>query len=259
MRKSRVYVSITFDDGYRAVYTRIFPLLYRADVQATVFLIVNKINKDGFLSIGQIKRLLDAGWEIESHTLTHSKLAYLNNSELVKELKLSRELLEEMFGIKVRYIAYPYSSYNLRVIKYASRYYSAGFTNTIYPPLKVNTLPIPLDRRMLVKRINAFGEVKAYLLKYILRCFEEQISLYTCGRIHRALYWFLRRIDEEDLTTSNVLKDLVRHVRSKSSLWIVYTYHDLSDNVIKELKQLITLLKELGIPVVLPLNVLTDR
>ncbi len=120
-------VLITFDDGYENNYTDAYPILKRYGFKATIFLIVNAIDKPRFLQQSQIKEM--AGLvDFESHTLTHPHLAGLAPDKLEMELSGSKKALESLLSKKVDVIAYPYGSFDKNVIQAARKYYTFGVT-----------------------------------------------------------------------------------------------------------------------------------
>src|SRR5436853_340648 len=63
-------VVISFDDGYRGDYTRVRPLLRALGWPGVLNLALNNVRR-GDLPASEVRALIRAGWEIESHTLTH--------------------------------------------------------------------------------------------------------------------------------------------------------------------------------------------
>jgi peptidoglycan/xylan/chitin deacetylase (PgdA/CDA1 family) len=45
--------------------------------------------------------MLDAGWELGSHTITHPDLTTLDPAELEREVAGTRRILERRFGVPV--------------------------------------------------------------------------------------------------------------------------------------------------------------
>ena len=110
-------VVITFDDGYRDNLKAV-KILERFNFPATIFLIVNRIDKEGYLTQEDIKEILkNTKVEIGSHTFSHKYLPSLGRKELEKEIRLSKERLEELFGVKIDTISYPVGGFNKEVLK----------------------------------------------------------------------------------------------------------------------------------------------
>lgn len=101
-------VAVTFDDGFENNYTNAFPALKKYHIPATIFVIVDKIGKPGYLDWKELKEMSDSGVvTIGSHTISHGFLTSLDADGLVRELKDSREVLERGLGKKVEYLCYP--------------------------------------------------------------------------------------------------------------------------------------------------------
>jgi peptidoglycan/xylan/chitin deacetylase (PgdA/CDA1 family) len=102
-------VVITFDDGYLDVYSNAFPIMEKYGYTGTVYVVANRLRADGFLQEGELETLLNHGWEIGSHGMTHTELT--QNHDLVRqEILQSRLDLEEALGNKVFSFAYPFGS-----------------------------------------------------------------------------------------------------------------------------------------------------
>ncbi len=121
-------LTFTLDDGLASQYITAYPLLKENNFSATFFIIAN-ITKDlddlnrSFMNKAQVKELIENNFEIGSHTLTHSSLTELNEEQVEREIKLSKELLENLYNIKINSFAFPYTHYNKRILTIAEKYY----------------------------------------------------------------------------------------------------------------------------------------
>lgn len=85
------------------------------------------------LNMAEIKRLY-AGHEVAVHTLTHPHLEKLDMATIENEISVDKDNLERIFGNRVIGMAYPYGTYDQRVvdiigkigIKYARTVCSSG-------------------------------------------------------------------------------------------------------------------------------------
>jgi len=121
--------SITFDDGFVSTHEQAMPILARHNVHATIFVVAGTLAgadsvmdwvKDASiprraLSATQILELAEAGFEIGSHSDTHRDLSTLQESEVVADLRRSREVLEDLIGRSVTMLAYPGGRHDERV------------------------------------------------------------------------------------------------------------------------------------------------
>ena len=117
-------IVITFDDGYLSHYTHAKPVLRALGWPGVLFLTTKAIGPDG-LSVRQLRSLMKAGWEIDSHTLTHPDLTTLDDATLARELTDSRRELQQRFGVPADFFAYPAGRHDARVIAATE---AAGYT-----------------------------------------------------------------------------------------------------------------------------------
>ncbi len=158
---------ITFDDGYKNVLsTKDF--LAHQDIKPVLFVLPNTAQPN-FLELGQeferlstkdIKDLINAGWEIGSHTMTHADLTKLSREELEKEIVESKKELEKELGISIKYISYPKGRYNAQIEELVKKAgYEMAFTmDDGFINEKVNLFRIP---RIGVDRSHSLQSFKA--------------------------------------------------------------------------------------------------
>ena len=93
-RNDRGIVTIAFDDGYDSDYTHARPVLDRYHFPATSYVVGSLVGGPGRLSVAQLKNLQDLnGWDIASHSYTHSNLTERAGSEIDTDLDLSKQFL----------------------------------------------------------------------------------------------------------------------------------------------------------------------
>ena len=98
-------VVISFDDGDTPDFTIVAPLLNELHWPGTLNLIVGRKNLRFRPSI--VRALIAAGWEIDSHTMTHTDVPGLSAKELRYEISQSRVRLRELYGVPVNFFCYP--------------------------------------------------------------------------------------------------------------------------------------------------------
>lgn len=128
-------LAVTFDDGYRSVFTHARGILERLGLPGTVFVPTDLIGGRAPLSwpgidhwLGgpheheltgmswdELRSLQEAGWEIGSHTCSHPRLSQLDDRELLHELRDSRRVCEQRLG-DCRTLALPYGDGDARVV-----------------------------------------------------------------------------------------------------------------------------------------------
>jgi peptidoglycan/xylan/chitin deacetylase (PgdA/CDA1 family) len=122
-------LAVTFDDGERNVLEHAFAVLSELGIPGTVFVPVGVMAGPEQLDWDELACLAAAGWEIGSHSLTHPRLTQLEDDALDRELRSSRETIENMLESSCRSIAYPYGASDERVLAAAARAgYTAGCT-----------------------------------------------------------------------------------------------------------------------------------
>jgi peptidoglycan/xylan/chitin deacetylase (PgdA/CDA1 family) len=108
-------IVISFDDGYLSDYTHARPVLERLHWPGVLNLEVNNVLTPGDLSAPHVKALIRAGWEVDSHTVTHPDLTRVTPQQLRDELVNSRSFLRRRFGVPVDFFCYPAGRYDATV------------------------------------------------------------------------------------------------------------------------------------------------
>jgi peptidoglycan/xylan/chitin deacetylase (PgdA/CDA1 family) len=138
-------IMLTFDDGYKTIYTNLLPLLSKLQKnyhqQIKVVLFVNPgtlANRGSMASIHLGCQELRAGlskgfFDIQSHGENHQNLTKIPQQQIVLELLLARIKLKKCTGDLdpdfqvASHLAYPYGAYSKQVEKYVAKYYLSGF------------------------------------------------------------------------------------------------------------------------------------
>ncbi|MFP5240197.1 MAG: polysaccharide deacetylase family protein [Acidobacteriota bacterium] len=68
-------MTFTFDDGIVTNYTKAFPILRKRNQLATVGIVASRVTSgnNDYMDISQVRELEQAGWEVASHSLTHTR------------------------------------------------------------------------------------------------------------------------------------------------------------------------------------------
>ncbi|MBI5416083.1 MAG: polysaccharide deacetylase family protein, partial [Candidatus Omnitrophica bacterium] len=118
-------------------YQYAFPILRKYDFPATIFVITDVLNDEGYLTTAQMKEMLAQGIEIGSHTRRHAYLPGILGKTLVEEIKGSKDRLEQELGVTVANFAYPNGGFTeeAKRIVQQSGYEGACTTNRGYDRL----------------------------------------------------------------------------------------------------------------------------
>ena len=115
-------VALTFDDGYVDYLDNALPVLQAHKMTSTVYVVAGRLGGDNawdaagprlpLMDAAQIRKVVEAGHEVGSHSLNHVRLTGLNPAELMVEVQRSREVLQEVLGSAVDGFCYPYGSHD---------------------------------------------------------------------------------------------------------------------------------------------------
>jgi peptidoglycan/xylan/chitin deacetylase (PgdA/CDA1 family) len=108
-------VVITFDDGNESDLTIAVPLLQEFGFRAVFFICVEYIDRAGYLTWNQVKKLIASGMSVQSHGLRHHDLTKLPHDTATNELASARQCLERNLNVKVSYLSLPGGFDNARV------------------------------------------------------------------------------------------------------------------------------------------------
>lgn len=159
-------IVLTFDDGYRDIL-EVKNLFDELNVKPALFILADPEradheqlqNEKKLLSKNEILILINEGWEIGSHSMTHPDLSRMSKKELENEICLSKQKLEKDLNIPIRYFAYPRGKYSKKVLDLVEKSkYSLGLTmDDGIIDIKTNPLLVP---RIGIDRTHSFREFK---------------------------------------------------------------------------------------------------
>jgi peptidoglycan/xylan/chitin deacetylase (PgdA/CDA1 family) len=110
-------VVLSFDDGYRGQYVYARPLLRELGWPAVLNLKVNTLDAGGELTQQMVQQMINAGWELDSHTINHLDVSTLSGATLQHEVAGSRQILQQRFNQPVDFFCYPAGKFDAESIK----------------------------------------------------------------------------------------------------------------------------------------------
>lgn len=121
-------VLLTFDDGFLSDYTVVYARSMAAGLLPGFmsFIPVDFVGTPGRMSWEMITELDRRGVIIGSHGLAHIDLTAASDSELERELTVSKSMLEDRLGKAVPLFAFPFGRFSRRVWNAALK---AGYTH----------------------------------------------------------------------------------------------------------------------------------
>jgi len=115
-------VSLTFDDGYRSVYTEAFPRLQERGWPFTIFVCPDAVDEGGgpILTWDELREMAAAGATVANHGLTHDYLQHRRPGETSAtwrertraELVQAQQRIAGEIGTVQPLFAYPYGEYS---------------------------------------------------------------------------------------------------------------------------------------------------
>jgi len=157
-------VVITIDDGFKSTFTLAYPVLKKYNFPATLFIYTDFIEKNSnSLTWDEIKEMTKNKIEIGSHTLSHCNLLKYQENEnyeiyldrIKKEIILSKEILGNKIGGKIKFFAYPYGVYSPIQAGYE------GILNANSMSNNLNADPFSLNRQIISGKspLNSFTQI----------------------------------------------------------------------------------------------------
>jgi peptidoglycan/xylan/chitin deacetylase (PgdA/CDA1 family) len=118
-------VVITFDDGYRDLYTTAYPILKLHKFKAVAYIVSSFVGRSRYVTGPMLLEMDHYGIQIGSHTVDHGNLARMSLPSINYEIKASKQWLEALVGHPVVDFCYPSGQFNALVV---SALGSAGYS-----------------------------------------------------------------------------------------------------------------------------------
>lgn len=117
-------VILSFDDGYRDMYTTAFPILRSHQFKAVSYIVSGFVNSPQYVTADQVMEMDVNGIQIGAHTVSHADLTRVSAPDLRREVFDSKASLEALVGHPVFDFCYPTGKFNDAVVRMVQE---AGF------------------------------------------------------------------------------------------------------------------------------------
>ena len=109
-------VVLSFDDGKDNQFQQAMPALRKRGMTGVFFIMTVVLGQRGWMAKGDVKKLVDAGMSVGSHTWDHHMVTKYSGTDYKTQLVASRELLSGLSGQDVVDFAYPYGAWNTAIL-----------------------------------------------------------------------------------------------------------------------------------------------
>ena len=109
-------VVLTFDDGYRDLYTAAYPVLRSHHFKAVAYIVSGFVGSSVNVTSDQVLEMDANGIEIGAHTVSHADLTRQSGANLQHEVFDSKASLEALIGHPVLDFCYPSGRFDDRVV-----------------------------------------------------------------------------------------------------------------------------------------------
>lgn len=123
-------VSFTFDDASNSQYKYAFRISQKYNLPGTLFVPTEMVNMsesgEGYewtMSWDKIREMRAAGWEIGSHSRTHTRLSTQTYDEVTDELLGSQQEIASKTGMSPVSFSSPFGNFNDEVVERIMEYY----------------------------------------------------------------------------------------------------------------------------------------
>lgn len=160
---------LAFYGGLESHYTTAFEMLRERDLRGVMAVTTRSINRDGRVSIGQLREVRDAGWDVSSFPLSGTALPEMSAEEQRDAIERSQTYLDQRgFPDGARHFFAPYHRIDAETLEIVRNVHETGFvfggnTNAA-PPTGVHSASVvnghdPADVEDLIDLAAAYGQL----------------------------------------------------------------------------------------------------
>ena len=125
-------IVLTFDNGYRSQYTEALPVLRRLGWVADENLQLSGLPPaQGGLTRSDVRRLVEAGWELDTQGFTHADLPELDETRLDYEVAIARRTIQRLYHVRAAWFCYPSGRYDPLVARVVQEAGYVGSTTVV--------------------------------------------------------------------------------------------------------------------------------
>jgi peptidoglycan/xylan/chitin deacetylase (PgdA/CDA1 family) len=111
-------IVVTIDDGYSDVYSYAYPIAKKYNIKLSLMIPTGLIGNPGFLTWENLREMTSSGLvSAYDHTWSHYPMPRGNDAKDQSEILTAKKQLEEHLGGTVNIFAYPYGSWDNRIVK----------------------------------------------------------------------------------------------------------------------------------------------
>jgi peptidoglycan/xylan/chitin deacetylase (PgdA/CDA1 family) len=176
-------IAITFDDGFKNVWSLALPILKEYKFKATVFLVTGHCGKDNrwnrqyegiplieLLEWDEISDMSSHGIDFGVHTMTHPILTELSSDKIAEEIIKSKLMIQNRLGKDSLFFAYPYGKLNSLVKGIVGdEFYGACSTDLGFATQKSDRYALPRIDMYYFSRNNLFSSIELPLFQIYLK------------------------------------------------------------------------------------------
>jgi len=107
----------SFDDGWISQYTEAFTRMQKRGIPGTIAVVPSLIGTTGYMTLEQLKKVYDYGWDLANHTFNHVNLKNVDAATIKTELDSAEQwLIDQGFIRASDVVVYPQGGYKEEVI-----------------------------------------------------------------------------------------------------------------------------------------------
>lgn len=167
-------IAITFDDGFKSVYSDALPVLEEFGFTATIFLVAEKCGEDNqwdrqlkkiphlnLLNREEIIEMSGKGIAFGSHTLRHPNLSILPMERVAEEITGSKSIIQKLLKKGTLFFAYPYGDESKKIKDIVKKEFHGACSNKMgYVTLKSDIYSLPRIEMYYFSQNNFFRYIE---------------------------------------------------------------------------------------------------